>query len=323
MTRGTRIEDDASPKQVSASVQGWRALIGYTGLAELEGKRTHEWLSELLTQIGNMDFDVLIEAIREAATRALRHSGQPDRRQSFAVGATTGERARAVLISNFQERSGTSRSRAADEFYFRVLEGRGVHVLPIGSGAEAVRRADKRLLKKLVRKRGPPTEMLSVLAEVNGRASAAARGTVSQAFVAGYLLPDGSGATRRFGEVKTEFLPRSVIGGVDMTKLFVEALDGGRLPEQIQLASCERFTSRRGWTPVPEMTSARALHSATRLSDGCVLLAGGRARLDRSSRPRYTIRNAAAGPKPHPCSPRELVTKLLCSETAESWSSAD
>jgi hypothetical protein len=65
VTRGTRIEDDASPKQVSASVQGWHALIGYTGLAQTRGKRTHEWFSELLMQTGNEDFDVFVEAIRE------------------------------------------------------------------------------------------------------------------------------------------------------------------------------------------------------------------------------------------------------------------
>jgi hypothetical protein len=45
--RSGALVEDASPKQVDITYFTWRAIIGYTGVAQLGGKNTHKWLVDL------------------------------------------------------------------------------------------------------------------------------------------------------------------------------------------------------------------------------------------------------------------------------------
>jgi hypothetical protein len=270
------IADDASPKVVQASaIRGrWQVLVGYAGTSELEGSTVHEWVARLVKQHGSGSVDALVETVREAATRAVKRTSSQDPRQSFAVAATSGERALAFLISNFQELSGPDHHPPTEALYSRHLQGGVPRVLVIGSGAKLVTPEEIRVLRRLVKGRIAPPEILNYMAAINARVAKIER-TVSEACIAAVLLPDGSSWTVTFGDVRTAFVPSRIMDGIDLGKMFLDALNAGKLHETPPLASCERFTLEGRWTPIADMSSPRTGHSSTRLSDGRLLVVGG------------------------------------------------
>src|SRR5712691_335096 len=68
------VVDEASPKQIDVSYFGWRAVIGYSGPALLEGRATNVWLAELLADLPKDNEPRLpdvVEMIRANGSSAL------------------------------------------------------------------------------------------------------------------------------------------------------------------------------------------------------------------------------------------------------------
>ena len=96
----------------------------------------------------------------------------------------------------------------------------------------------------------------------NPFASAAIFGPASRVWT-----PTGSLITAR-GQHTATFLPGTGAGTVIVT--------GGRKSPNLTLASTERYDPATGlWTATGSLTTARASHTATRLADGRILVAGG------------------------------------------------
>src|SRR5205823_7469648 len=69
-----KIVEDASPKQVGAVYFDWRAVIGYSGPARLDGQPTHTWIADLISGIPKDDeprLTDLVELIRAKGSQAL------------------------------------------------------------------------------------------------------------------------------------------------------------------------------------------------------------------------------------------------------------
>src|SRR5712692_5896240 len=66
--------EDASPKQVQIGYFTWQAVIGYSGVAQVGGYRTHKWLADLLahpTQGKESQLGGGVQLIRQKASKAL------------------------------------------------------------------------------------------------------------------------------------------------------------------------------------------------------------------------------------------------------------
>lgn len=79
LAKGGQAYDDASNKAVCISCSDGPLAISYIGLAEIDGRRTDEWLVGCLASIGDGQIDTLslFEALHKRATSAFAHLRNP------------------------------------------------------------------------------------------------------------------------------------------------------------------------------------------------------------------------------------------------------
>ena len=120
-----QLDDDDRNK---LAILGTSAVFGYTGVADINGVRTHEWFIEVMKPF--VDNGNVSEGLRQLRSRLTREFKRPrlrrlapDARRHAFIGlgfkrrASTGSMFAATdIISNFHDRLGRAHSVAQDEF---------------------------------------------------------------------------------------------------------------------------------------------------------------------------------------------------------------
>ncbi len=275
--------EDISPKQVEITYFTWRAVIGYSGVAELEGHRTHKWLADLLAHpMGEKEPQLadIVELIRQEASKALAKVRRDYCRHTFVILAFVGRKPIAYMISNYQRFDARDKDIkdiiASELFVTRYQPGRAV-VRLAGVGS-AVMRTDKRLLRSLLRNGRGDNVIGDTLASVNRKAweRLGPRGPVSEGCITHVLRAEGTGGYVTRAEIQEGFLPQSLMLGLNTPKLIADLIAKGSIPLLTPTARVDRSTEDGNWTNDSRLTTPRMDHTATLLTNGEVLVAGGR-----------------------------------------------
>jgi hypothetical protein len=217
--RAYRIHDVKAHKQVPVFGRSWSASVSFTGVGRTRSIDVSEWLADAVSPLvagPTAAFEDLIDALL-SADDWLQWVPRADRRHTFTVAAFVGDRAVAVLVSNFEHVSGQTEPVARDRLFVTRRTVRCPVVIVTGQRG-AVSRQDRRLLVHTIPPVVPPpvhnpppegalveglpqisvqvganpegTGMLERLGRVNERAAHAVP-TVSRECVATLLQRDG------------------------------------------------------------------------------------------------------------------------------------
>jgi len=168
LMRGTEVVEDNANKNV---LQGGGIAFSYTGLAEIEGKKTDEWLLSVLPD----SFQDTAKVIVEKATEAFKRMNPPSavKRHAFAgVGWLQRERwspprPTFILISNFHQLDGEELRSASDRFSalaWQLPENVIVQVFPVGQRVPKRQLEDlHETLKRCVKKKKGSTTVMRLL----------------------------------------------------------------------------------------------------------------------------------------------------------------
>jgi len=278
--------EDASPKQVDITYFTWRAVIGYSGVAQLGGHRTHKWLIDLLAHpVGGKEPQLtdVVELIRQKASRALATIPPDYRRHTFVILAFVDRKPIAYMVSNYQRFDGRDRDFAATELFVTKYRPGRPTVRLAGGGGSAVTRTDKRLLKSLLRNGREDDAIGKALASVNRRAyesflqkSPGRQSPVSEGCVTHVLRAEGTGGYVILAEVQKAIWPQSLMLGLNTPQLIANLITKGRILLLTPTARVERSTEEGNWMNAADLSTPRMDHTATLLKNGQVLVSGGR-----------------------------------------------
>jgi hypothetical protein len=274
---GPRAPEDW-PKTVSATGEGWNALLAYNGLAELEGKTAHRWVAEIVADIqrSGVGFDELLEEVLKRLASAVRSARLRPAALTIISAATNRGSLEIACLSNYEDIFAGSTRPVDDHFEMTKLTPKGPVVYLGGLRAAVDDRALKLLKRQLRRDR--PDEAMQHIAELNRAASQAiaAGGGISGACLVGRLELSGASASRVFGDVTGPFMPESVMMGIDVGESIRELFAKGAFHDEwVTLADSEILSEEDVWAPAAPMSTARSGHSSTTLPDGRVLVVGG------------------------------------------------
>lgn len=273
--------EDTSPKQIKIEYFTWRAIIGYSGVAQLEGHRTHKWLTDLLEHpMGEKEPQLtdVVELIQQKASKALAKVPHAYRRHTFVILAFVGKKPIAYMISNYQRFGAKDAQAPASELFVTKYQP-GRTVVRIAGVHSAVARTDKRLLKSLLRNGRGDDAIGKALASVNRNAweNPHSQGLVSEGCVTHVLHAEGTNGSVTRAEIQTEFLPLSLMHGRNIAQWIVDLIAQGRIPRPLTPTTLvERSTEDNTWMPDAHLTTPRMDHTATLLTNGNILVVGGR-----------------------------------------------
>ena len=273
--------EDASPKQVQIGYLTWQAVIGYSGVAQLGGYRTHKWLVDLIahpTQEKVPQLADVVELIRQKASKALATVPLKNRRHTFVILAFVGRKPIAYMISNYQRFDGRDKDIPATELFVTKYRPSRAAVRLAGGGSSAVTRTDKRLLKSLLRNSEGDDAIGKTLASVNRKVyeRLGREGPVSEGCVTHVLRAEGTSGNVTRAEIQEEFLPQSLMLGLNTTQLIANLIAQGRIPILTPTDRVERSTEDGNWTTDTHLTTPRMDHTATLLTNSKILIVGGR-----------------------------------------------
>jgi probable HAF family extracellular repeat protein len=220
-----------SSKIVSLQYERWSGFLTYCGIGLWKGKRTDEYASEWLSDLPNSSttFQEVVEKIREKGTAwvaSINRSLGKVMSHSFALAAYEAGTPVYAIVSNCQTLTGDI-TPISHELKVDLRRSRtGIHVFVTGI-RDAVSEENKRRLKHLVELGVEANVIRHELAEVNQLAaqSPAAKNGISTACLTYSLDINGQGGSEVHGDVPGPLIPRTVTGGVDMTKLLATVLD--------------------------------------------------------------------------------------------------
>lgn len=222
LTKNGTLITDASPKQILIRYSTWHGVVTYTGVAELDGLNTSEWLVQKLQHpLGERTLDEITEIIRIDGTRAIGRLAElyP---HSFVVAAFVNQEPRVILISNFERIDSVSRKLERSDVpkstlsLFTTVPQRQLYAT--GSGAAAVGLPTRQSLRFLLRKASDPRKVREQLARITEEASKVDK-TVSAACSCFTIVHDGRGWGEHWGHINAEYIPPSLMMGVDTGKM--------------------------------------------------------------------------------------------------------
>jgi hypothetical protein len=270
-----------SPKQIEIVYFSWRAIIGYSGVANLENCDTHQWLVDLLKHpLGAPEPRLadVVELIRQRASKALTNVPHKNRRHTFMILAFIGTKPIAYMISNYQGFNFRDKS-SADNALTTTSHRPGRRPLVRAIGALDVTREDKRLLKLLPHSGMSDDTIGKILASINRKAweRCGPEGSISEGCVSYVLHANGIGGSVTRAEIQSEFLPLTLFHGIDTTQQIRDLMDQGIISHPLTpITLVERSTEEGSWAIEAPMATPRMDHTATRLMNGDVLVVGGR-----------------------------------------------
>jgi hypothetical protein len=149
---GRKADRDAH-KLITVQTLRISALVGITGLGDLDGKPVGQWVAEVVAELGQeASVDVLLEMLRRHAEPALAKVVNPVvRRHTFVVGSIAGTQEMVSLVSNFEtlrQIAGLT-SSAPRRAYEDYIPRRAHHLAVAGLYVEATEAYRRGALKKM------------------------------------------------------------------------------------------------------------------------------------------------------------------------------
>lgn len=195
--RNGQLMDDYSTSHLAVTCQDGSALIAYTGLCDLGGVHTWDWLRRILRgQAGTLN-DTL-GLIREAATATFGEKAcELHVHHTFTVGAFLNEKPWAIGISNIQPVPDFEDHPPLPEFSISAVEVQEEPFILVTGTREAVGLAELRALRRTVSKRPKrPAEYRKLLANTNRKAAKHPLygQRISTACLTSYMPPMGASA---------------------------------------------------------------------------------------------------------------------------------
>ncbi len=188
------------------------ALIGVTGLGDLDGKPVGKWIAEVVAALGHdAAVEDLLRTLRLQAEPALgRISDASMRRHTFVVGSMVGTQAMVSLVSNFEAfESGRVVREVQAASTLRVTSLKPKKPIVVLAGAwDAVRSNEQEELELTVRSAAPDSRVQETLSRINAAASKRTH-TVSAGCHAASLHATGKGSATPFltSEHSAGFMP--------------------------------------------------------------------------------------------------------------------
>lgn len=200
LASGRKADRDAH-KLITVQTLRTSALVGITGLGDLDGKPVGQWVAEVVGELGQeASVDVLLDMLRRHAEPALAKVVDPVvRRHTFVVGSIAGTQAMVSLISNFETLDdGRTFRQAQASSAVRVTSIKPKKPIVVLAGSwDAVHATEQQKLELLVRSKAPDGRMQEALAASNEVASRRTV-TVSAGCHAASIHATGSGSAQPF-----------------------------------------------------------------------------------------------------------------------------
>jgi probable HAF family extracellular repeat protein len=217
-----------STKIVPLTYQKWSGFITYCGIGLWSGRRTDQYVSEWLADFApSPSFHDVVESIRVRGSVWIaginRASREPFAHSFILAGFENGVPIYAI-VSNTQ--SLTERFPSiAQELLSDVRSTKDLHLLFTGISA-AVSESARSKLKAVVRSQAAANVIRHEMAEINRIASESieARNGISPACIAYSIDKYGAGNGEVHGHVPGPVVPRTLLGGTDMSTLMAEVL---------------------------------------------------------------------------------------------------
>ncbi len=219
------IEDSFGSKQLPFSFDSWSAHLSFTGIAEVSGRRTLDWLSQALQSMPRSAEPAAAMAnLAAVATSEFRRIPKDLRQLTMVAGVIQSGRAAALFVLSCNERpDGPPLSVPLDQFDVYEYSCDSPQVLIFGY-TSAVSTADRKFLKKLNRGRLDPEEIRAALARINARSARSSTGLISGGCLVTSVLPGGIVASENFG--RTPGVPVHMVGSPDVAALITKSVQG-------------------------------------------------------------------------------------------------
>ncbi len=230
-----------SSKIVSLEYEKWSGFLTYCGMGLWKGKRTDEYAAEWLTDLPNsgMTFHDVVDRIREQGTLwigSINQSFGQVKIHSFVLAGYEDGVPVYAIVSNYQSLTGKIEP-VSEELKADIRSTTGIHVVVTGIRS-AVPMEAKRKLKHLTRIGSDANVIRYELAKVNRLAaqSKQAQKGISAACLTYSLDMYGGGGGEVHGDVPGPLMPRTILGGVDMTKMLSQVVELGPGAKFVQSA---------------------------------------------------------------------------------------
>jgi probable HAF family extracellular repeat protein len=230
-----------STKIVPLQYQKWFGFVTYCGIGLWSGKSTDQYAVEWLADLAPTQptFREVVERIRARGSHWLgginRGRKEPFGHSFVVAGFEAGVPIYAI-VSNIQSLTEYFRS-LSNELRADVRATKDLHLLITGI-REAVSEEAQSRLKAVVRSGAAPNVIRYEMAEVNRIASKSseARNGISPACLAYSIDEHGAGHGEVHGDVQGPVMPRTVLGGIDISAMLAEVLKSNPGAKLVQTA---------------------------------------------------------------------------------------
>jgi Tfp pilus assembly protein PilF len=208
-------------KLVTVTSPSMLALIGVTGVGDLEGKLIGTWIEDVVGGLGGpRSIEGVLDALACEAEEPLSRIASADRRRhTFVVGSVIGAQTRVSLVSNFEvfKRGRIKRfPTAAAKLTVSSVKPEAPQFLAAGSGADHIYDSERSELEVMLRSGSSEDSIQERLSEINAEVSRRLETigdkSVSKGCYAASLDATGQGSSRSFltGEEKGDIIPPEV-----------------------------------------------------------------------------------------------------------------
>jgi hypothetical protein len=209
------LEPNAS-KIVALRFQHWSGLLTYCGMGKWRDVRTDKYVSDWLSRIDkDASFDDVVEVVRKESSFWIKRINESIKRlqlHTFVLAGFENNKLRRAVVSNYQT-STTEFAPLRDWMRADSRSAAGVHVYVTGI-RDAVTKADRRCLKRLVKTGKHHEEIRYQLAVINRRAakSKAAKNGTGEPCLISTSVSSGKQWASVYGTVVKPVMPLAVDG---------------------------------------------------------------------------------------------------------------
>jgi len=213
-----QIPDDAGAKTFEVVGGTNVALISYTGLAEVNGVKTRNWIAQIIQQAGEApDIQEIAGKIAKRGTQtvqaAFKSPEVPERLRTLTVVVATRRHPstlQLIIASNIVALGDSPPRAPLDHLMLSTRDITKPLVLAFDPGG-TIHRHDRQLIVRRLEARAAPSEICESLANLNRSAGARSSGFISPECMVSSLFANGTLQRTNVGEVSG--IPEIVIGG--------------------------------------------------------------------------------------------------------------
>ncbi len=218
-----------SSKIVPLTYQKWFGFMTYCGIGLWNGKRTDQYAVEWLVELAptNPSFRDIVERIQLRASNwvaGINRGRKEPFSHSFVIAGFEDGVPIYAIVSNIQSLTQYYPS-ISDQLLVDIRITKAIHLLITGIPAAVCELAQTRL-KGIVRSEASANVIRHEMAEVNRIASQSpeAKNGISPACLAYSIDSNGAGHGEVHGDVSGPVMPRTVLGGIDVSAMMSEVL---------------------------------------------------------------------------------------------------